>query len=707
MSAADTLTLPALRADLEILAGTPDTSGTPSFVIHDPLQHRYFQIDLETRKLLSAWSEGLSIDELARASGKQASADGFHDDVARLLQFLRTNNLISQDRPDAWRDLHQKAGKEAKPWVSRLLRGYLFFRIPLAQPQQMLEALLPHLNFLFARQTLLAICAIGLAGLYLVSRQWDLFLGSFAAVFSLKGSLSLIFFLVLLKIAHEMGHALTAARFGCRVPTMGIAFMLMFPLFYTDVSDAWRLPSRRQRMLISAAGVLVEMALAMIATFLWTFLPPGYWRDIAFMIATSGWIMSLGFNLNPFMKFDGYYIFSEMLGIDNLQPRSFAFGRWKLRQMLFMPSLQPPEQLPRSTQSILVAYAWATWLYRLIAFTAIAVLAYTFTFKLLGIVLFVAEIWMLVVRPIVNEIRQWTELTGSDLSKARTRLTVGLVLVALAFLVLPWSTRVEIPSVLSAADLVQLYPSRPAKVAAIHVHRNQQIAEGGPLIELTSPELDSDINHVKIELDQERLRLSRALLARQNREGVLVIQQKIAQLQTSLDGLMTEKQQLTIRSPRAGTVLEINADLHAGRWISKDERLGLIKLSNRLVVKGYVEETDLTRLTRNASGRFIADDPTRKPIPVKVVRVDLASAPSVDISELASTNGGGIAVTVDARQRAIPTTAQYLVELTPQTTSGDLTQVVRGVVLLDGSAESFASRLWRQILRVLVRESGF
>ena len=554
---------------------------------------------------------------------------------------------------------------------------------------------------------LVVVGLIGLAGLYLVSRQWDLFVGSFEAVFSLRGSLHLLASLALVKIAHELGHAFTAVRYGCRVPTMGVAFMVLVPMLYTDVTDAWRLPSRRQRMLISAAGVAVELGLSMIATFLWAFLPEGAGRDIAFMIATGGWIMSLGFNLNPFMKFDGYYIFSEVLGIDNLQPRSFAFGRWKLRQLLFAPRLPAPEDLPRATRSVLVAYAWATWLFRLIAFTGIAILAYSYAFKLLGIVLFAVEIWLLVVRPIVREIKEWTELAEVGLSGARTRLTALVAVLVLALLVLPWSTRIEIPAVLTAADLAQIYPPQAARIAAVHAERNQPITAGSTLIELSSPGLDSEIRHVEIELEQERVALSGALIGRKSSEGVLVIRQKIAQLQTKLDGLMAEKQQLTIRAPHAGTVLEIDPDLHAGRWISKDERLGLIRLSDRLVIRGYVSESDLARLKKNASGRFIADDPTQKSVPARLARVDLAGAPALDISELSSVHGGPISVTLDAHRRAIPAAAQYLVELTPDVSGGDLTQVVRGVVLLDGTAESFAARIWRRVLKVLVRESGF
>ena len=166
-------------------------------------------------------------------------------------------------------------------------------------------------------------------------------------MFSFEGAVYFTLSLILLKAAHELGHALTASRFGCYVPNMGVAFMLMMPLLYTDVTDSWRLSSRRQRLLIGVAGIAVELALACFATFLWVFLPDGSARGIAFMVATTGWVLSLAFNLNPCLKFDGYYLLADLIGVDNLQPRAFALGRWKLRQILFAPTLEPPELLSR------------------------------------------------------------------------------------------------------------------------------------------------------------------------------------------------------------------------------------------------------------------------------------------------------------------------------------------------------------------------
>ena len=100
-----------------------------------------------------------------------------------------------------------------------------------------------------------------------------------------------------------------------------------------DTTDAWRLRNHRERLIINFAGILTELHLALIATFLWAILPDGGFKSVAFFIATTSWISSLAINVSPFMRFDGYYVFADWLKAENLQPRSFALARWQLREI--------------------------------------------------------------------------------------------------------------------------------------------------------------------------------------------------------------------------------------------------------------------------------------------------------------------------------------------------------------------------------------
>ena len=399
--------LGAIREELQLMKGAPTIVGKPTWMIFDPVQYRYFEIDFEIFEILSLWNRFETSEELIAAAWQEQTRELTLTRVQAIVRFINNNNLVLDAADGGWRALaNRKENSKSSP-VAWLIQNYLFIKVPLVRPSRFLQSVYPYVASLFTRSMLWLMIAIGVAGLYLVSRQWDEFISTFADFLTFEGAITYAVTLVFIKLLHELGHAFMATRFGCRVPTMGVAFLVMFPVLYTDVTDAWKLRSRRKRLLIGGAGLLVELSLASMATFLWAFLPDGSLKSITFVIATISWIMSVVVNLNPLMRFDGYYLLSDGLGLANLQPRSFAFGRWKLREVLFNLGAPPPEMLPTSTVRTLTIYAWAIWIYRFFLFLGIAFLVYAFFFKALGVLLFFIEIVWFIARPFWSEVKEW------------------------------------------------------------------------------------------------------------------------------------------------------------------------------------------------------------------------------------------------------------------------------------------------------------
>ena len=191
---------------------------------------------------------------------------------------------------------------------------------------------------------------------------------------------------------------------------MGVAFMVVVPMLYCDVTDSWRLPDRRQRMAIDAAGIVAEAVLAIYAMLAWVLLPEGSLRTGAFLIATASLVSSLVINLNPMMRFDGYLLLADALGIPNLQTRAFGLLRWRIREALFDLRAPKPDQFPPMKQRLVLAYAGTIVAYRAIVYFGIALLVYHATFKLLGIALFAVEIGWFLVAPVWKEIAMWWRL---------------------------------------------------------------------------------------------------------------------------------------------------------------------------------------------------------------------------------------------------------------------------------------------------------
>ncbi len=700
--------LPALRQDLELIAGAPGLSGAQRWLIYDPVQHRFIAIGRAAYILLQVWTEGLTVDALILNAGTRHGEPITPRDVERFIAFLQTNRLTVATPGSGWKTLAAAAERGHGSLSSRLLHSYLFFRVPLFRPERFLKTTLSLARPLASRFAVAVYLLLGFAGLYLVSREWDVFQASMAGLFSLQGGLLLGLAMLTVKMLHELGHAYVAIHCGCRVPVIGVAFVLGAPLLYCDVTDAWRLASRRQRLAVDIAGIAVDLAVAALATFVWAFLPDGAARGFAFSLATAGWIFSIAMNLNPFMKFDGYHIASDLAGIENMQERAMALGRWQLRETLFALRMPAPERWPPGIAAALTAYAYALWLYRLVLFAGIALAVYAYFFKLAGVFLFLVEVGYFILAPIVREIREWFVMRRAILASKRTLLTASACAGLGVCLCLPLSSEVMMPAVLGGAHVARLYPAIPAEVGKLHVTHGAHVEGGTPLLSLRSNALAEDLLLTRLKSDVINMRLARRTSDALDREDAMVLETELAALHQRRDGLLRQQAELDMKAPFAGRIVEIADALHAGRWLSSRESVLVIKAADGAILRGYLDERDVWRVKAGVRAVFVPDEFSLPRVAVDLTSIAQSASATLDQFELAASHGGRIPDRLDARRQPVPVTAQFAVRAAPRSPLPDVftARAVAGVIVAEGSPESFVARAWRQVLKVLVRESG-
>ncbi|RZL00323.1 MAG: biotin/lipoyl-binding protein [Rubrivivax sp.] len=478
--------LPPLRQELQLAEGSPGANGARRWTLYDPLRHRYFVVSDSDVKMLSLWDCG-SVQALQRLMA-QARLPLDEANLASLIDFLTENHLVRPGTPEATQRLLNQALQGRSTGWRWWLQSYMGMRLPLWQPQHFLQATLPIARGLFNRSGLMVWALLTLMGLYLTGRQWDVFLGTFAEFLSPGGLLAYGSALIGLKLVHELGHAYAATHAGCKVNSMGVAVMMMVPMLYTDTSDAARLRDKRPRLWIDAAGVLAESLVAGLATFLWAILPDGNARSIAFVLATSSWLMSLLVNLNPLSRFDGYYFLSDSLGIDNLQTRALAYTQWALGRALLGPIESAPETLRHAQARGFVFYGVLVWWYRLGLYLAAAYLVYTFCFKALGVALFLLEMWAFVAQPMWRQARHWWSLRQGLAGAQRGLLLLTLFGLGLLFIA-PLDRHVSLPAVLTWQDETPLHAPETAQVLEVHIRPGQHVRQGDLLLRLASPEL--------------------------------------------------------------------------------------------------------------------------------------------------------------------------------------------------------------------------
>ncbi|WP_273825306.1 HlyD family efflux transporter periplasmic adaptor subunit [Pseudomonas asplenii] len=698
------MNLPSLRADLQLTPASAALDGSPRWTLADPVRGRYFKLGAQAIRLLRHWSLGDPARVLQAANDEPGLPLG-EPELEQMLVFLRSHDLIAALDPQQRASYAWKAAASRQSLWQMALHQYLFFRIPLWRPDAFLNRAWPWLARFGPRLLRYGLpLTLGL-GVFLVSRDWERFLATFPHLFSLGGAMAFGVALFFAKLCHEFGHAFMAKRAGCRVQSMGVAFMVLLPLFYTDVSDAWRVNDRKARLLIGAGGVLAEMLLACIALLAWSLLPDGAARTAAFMLASATWLTTLAVNLNPFMRFDGYFLLSDFWEVDNLQGRAFALCRWRLREALFGYGEPAPEPWSASMRRRLLGWGFMSWLWRAALFFGIALAVYHLFFKLLGIFLMLVELGWFIFLPIFKETREWW--ARREQAHTPRVLLSGLGLLGLLLLVaVPWRSSVEVPAMLEAGRVTALHAPVAARVRQVNVEDGQRVEQGAVLVELESPDIESRSIIVRREIDILQLQLRRQAGRSETAADVGILEQRLAESVAEYRGLQARRERLLLRAPQAGQVRDLMPQLRAGRWVStRDPLARIVEDGTRL--RGYLAEEDLWRVAPGASGRFVADDPMRPAWPVELLDVDANGVSVIDQEALTSDHHGPIAVRRDENRRPEPVQAQYGARLKLLEEVATPSHPLRGVAVLQGRSESLLGIAWRRMAALGVRESGF
>lgn len=689
--------LPPLREDLRLIEAAKGSNGEPSWMIQDTVLNRFYRIGWLEFECLLRWGQ-----TPRRISEQIADATALKPDAEQVLEFRQFLDQHQLLRPGPAQLARLQAKSQERTWSSWRwwLHHYLFFRIPLLRPQAGLQKLARALDWLFHPLTALLVMALGLLGVILVMQQWDSFTHAVVESFSTEGLFSFALALIVAKTLHELGHALVATRLGLRVGHMGIAFVVLWPMLYTDTGESWKLQNPRQRLAIASAGIITELSLAGLATLGWALCDPGALRNALLYLATTSWLLSLALNASPFMRFDGYFILSDLLDFPNLHERASALARVALRRNLLGLDEDWPEPFPPGRRMALVGFAIVTWLYRLVLFLGIAVAVYLFFFKLLGIVLFIVELSWFIALPVMRELRHWWQ-QRARIPRARKLLFHGLLLAGLAVLAIPWRSQIDAVGVARAEHQLRVYAPYPAKLQS--VHSGPLVEAGQVLVVLNEPDLDSRAHSSEANARSYEARLSGLLADPAGLAEDAATRQRLNVQLEQTRATRSELARLQLRAPFAGHWLDLNPNWHSGQWINGQEPLGILVDPHRWQIDAYVAQDQVHHIAVGNPVRFYPEGQTA-PVAGRVLIIGSTRAGQLAHRMLSSHFGGPVQVTT--QEQLVPSSAlfQVLIEL-----DAPLAQLreTRGRVKIEGEQRSLLGDLGQWIVGVGLREGGF
>lgn len=569
--------------------------GQPWYVLHDHSSGRVHRFTPAAYMFIGQLDGGRTVDEVwqSLAESHDAHAPG-QDDVIQLLSRLHQNDLIQyRGSPDV-ADLLERHGQHARQIVKQNLTNPMSFRLPLWDPDRFLVRTLPAVRWLTGWFGLFLWTVVAAAGLATAAVNWRSLTGNVAdQLLTVQNLVITLVSYPLLKAIHEFAHAyLTRAR-GGEVREMGVMFLVFFPVPYVDASAAAAFRSKWHRAAVAAGGIFVETFAAAVAVMVWAAAEPGIVRAIAFNVALIGSVSTLAVNGNPLLKFDGYYVLSDLIEIPNLATRATRYWGHIVQRYVFGAKQLKSDPATPGERGWFLAYAPVAWLYRMAVVFGIAVFLAQHYF-VAGVALALWSVFSSVVKPLVNNIKH--VLTSSALRKVRRRAaiwtfgTIGAAAAALLLVPLPLRTQTE--GVIWLPDDAALRAGTSGFLSELPVAEGGMVAPGQRLALLNEPTLAARLSVLRARVAEARQRVVQAETT--DRSRLEAARVDLAQAEAEFARETRRQAKLEVRAALGGRfqpVLPVR-DL-PGRWLAEGDLLGHVLPLRADVARVVVSQDDI------------------------------------------------------------------------------------------------------------------
>ena len=553
---------PRMRPDLVIAPqGKP---GARVWVVKDPVSLQYFHLAEEEYAILRMLDGHTDPAEVIRRferqfAPQQISSAGFHTFLAQ----LHAQGLMLTDSPGQGEELLQRYGRR-RNW-ERATAGLQWFAIRFRgwDPTTLLTKLAPLGNVLFSRTMGILVAMLCLISTTLVATQFEIArqqMPTVAAFFSGQNAWLLIAAIMLLKLLHELGHALACRRFGGECHEIGVMLLAGIPCLYCNVTSAWMLPDRRQRIIISAAGMYIELLVASVATLLWWYSEPGLLHAFCWNLVVAASVGTLLVNGNPLLRYDGYYILSDLTGVPNLWRQSQELLRGWLARVCLGVELYADRWLPQQQQrGWLVWYAMAAWVYRWLVLASIYWLVYQVLaerrLQAVAHVFLALSIAGLMMGPLLAGMRLLKDpVRRQQLVSWRPFVCLSLIAVGLsAVLFVPLPYRVPAVAMIEPVDAARVYVTVPGSLQTA-LPTGKRVQQGEVLATLANPELELEVAQLRSEVAQQKILID-GMQTRRMTDQLPAAQAALADLEQQLTNRENDLSKLELIAPVAGVIL--------------------------------------------------------------------------------------------------------------------------------------------------------
>ena len=706
--------------------------GRPYWVVKEPIGLKYYRFQEEEFAILQMLDGDTSYQDLKDEFESEFAPQRITlQDLQHFIGMLHRSGLVISDSPGQGRQLKRRFDETKKRELMGKLSNVLAIRFKGIDPERLLTWLYPKVRWFFSMWFFIGVIVMGLIALALVTVQYREFssrLPAFHEFFGPRNWFYLGVTLAMTKVLHEFGHGLSCKHFGGECHEMGVMILVLNPCLYCNVSDSWLLPNKWHRAAIGAAGIYVEVFLASLATYIWWFSKPGLLNHVCLSIMFVCSVSTILFNGNPLLRFDGYYILSDIAEIPNLRQKSTKILSRLASEYCLGIEQQDDPFLPDRHLWFFASYTIAATIYRWVVVFSIlfflnAILE-PYGLKILGQFIGLMGLFGLTVQPAWNFIK-FLRAPGrlSQVKKKNFGITIGIVASILAFIFfvpLPYNVKCAV-EIKPREELVKRVIAQvPGRLESIEVDLGQRVQKGDVIAKLGDVTLDLELEESRrqeaiygLQIAGLRAKNDRTEVGELNRVKESLISKK-----RSIANLDRKREWLTLRAPVDGVVLpppekkpsprvdgqlptwegSLLREKNLGARVEMDDVVCLVGDADSFEAMLIIDQSDLpfvsvdmdanVQLDSYASGRFQGQ--------IK----EIASADMEVLSPtMSSQTGGSVAPVTDAAGVQRPQSASYEARVPIDDIEFVLRSGMRGRAKVKAIPQTISQRLWRVITR--------
>ncbi len=649
--------------------------GQEWYVLADSISGGHFRCPAPVHQFLQMLDGQLTIqsafDSIVQTRAGHAPSQ---EDILSIIATLQNKDLLEGDMPQSANELYQRYDTITKKTKFQRWSRPLSIKLSLWDPDLFLEKVSPYFKLLFSKAFFILIMAVILYGGVIALSHWQDLVEHFSVRFMDAQNLLLIWLIYpLVKLIHELGHAIATKYWGGEVHDMGLLFIVFIPIPYVDASSSHQFPNKHHRMVVAGAGILVELLLAATAVFIWLNLEDGLARDIAFNVAVIGGLSSLLVNGNPLLRFDGYYVLSDAIEIPNLSTRSTQYlGHLSQRLLLGLDDLASPVRA-KGERAWFVFYGVAAGIYKLFISFSIALFVST-SYLLIGVILALWYFIQQLLMPTFNALKSLFIAAGRHKRVKRLCVSSSIfcTLFYLVLFIIPIQNSIQIEGVIALPEDAIIRAQVDGFLREVVKNNTQEVSKGDVLFYFENDELYAKARLIEAKLLELQAREN--VVSHSDQIQSQILKEEILQAQAALDNTNEKIAKLALVSPATGSFSIQSAQDMPGRFYRKGDVLAYVVNLSEIKINAVIPQDKLNDLDLSSASDKQNDLAAGK----QKVEVKLKSDPAqtldasmgrsvpqasfqLPLAELGTSRGGNIMV--DSRDETGLTTIEAIYQI--------------------------------------------